>query len=310
MVYVLDGGRLWITTARDSVKARAWRRFPEVAGMVADGSDAVTFRGRVKAFDAFDPTSWPAAVLAGPKLLEAATRFTLKNARFFAGYAIDAGKVPLAWTPPGRVFASVRPTSGRMLTGAELRAGWGSWAEGTRSRRTFEPLPRRRALDRRVPEEVRRELGVFGTGALALDGLEGLAVLPVAWRRVGSEGTYDAIVPARVLDLAVAGPDAPAALTFDCGSRWRAAEMTGMLLQGTAVLYRPDSVTRGRTALLARLSGDESQALVRIRPRRIVWWKGWTTGSVTNRERSGPAGGRVAAVPGPGGAEDAARGRG
>ena len=209
MVYVLDGGRLLVTAARDSVKARAWRRFPEVAGIVADGPDAVTFRGRAQAFDAFDPTSWPAAVLAGPKLLEAATRFTLKNARFFAGYAVDAGKVPLAWMPPGRVFASVRPTSGRMLTGAEHLAGWDSWAEGTRSHRTFEPLPRRRALDRRVPEEVRRALGVMGTGALALDGVEGLAVLPVAWRRVGSEGAYDAILPARVLDIAFAGPDAP-----------------------------------------------------------------------------------------------------
>jgi nitroimidazol reductase NimA-like FMN-containing flavoprotein (pyridoxamine 5'-phosphate oxidase superfamily) len=34
VVFVLDGGRLWVTTSRTSVKAWAWRRDPSVAGMV------------------------------------------------------------------------------------------------------------------------------------------------------------------------------------------------------------------------------------------------------------------------------------
>jgi pyridoxamine 5'-phosphate oxidase-like protein len=309
VVYVLDGGRLWVTTARRSVKARGWRRLPEVAGMVVEGDDTVTFRGRVKTFDAFDPTSWPAAVLAGPKLLEAATRFTLKNARFFAGYAVDARKVPLSWTPPGRVFAAVTPTAGRILAGAEPAGGWGPWPAGSRSRREFEHLPRRRPLDLRVPQDVRRALGVMGTGALALEGDAGLAVLPVAWRRIGTEGAYEAMLPARVLDLAQAGPDAPAGLAVDEASHWRASAMTGLLLQGKASLYRPDSVLRGRAPLLERLGGDERLALVRLRPDRIVWWGGWSSGSVTAGERARPPRGRVGAVSGAGGVERAAGGR-
>jgi hypothetical protein len=277
--------------------------------MVVDGRDAVTFRARVRAYDAFDPLSWPGAVLAGPRLLEAATRFTLKNARFFAGYAVDAGRVPLAWTPPGRVFASVTPDRGRFLSGSGHAAGWGTWADGSRSRRAFEALPRRRPLDLRVPADIRGQVGMLGAGALALDGADGLAVVPVTWRRVASEGAYEAMVPAAFLDLARAGPDAPAALTLDHASRWRASEMSGMLLQGEGALYRPDTVVRGRRALLERLSGDESLALVRIRPDRIVWWKGWATGAVTERGRPGPARSRVAVVGGTGRARRATRER-
>jgi hypothetical protein len=270
----------------------------------------VSFRGGVRTFDAFDPTSWPAAVGAGPRVREAATRFTLNKARFFAGYAVDARKVPLSWTPPGRVFAAITPTAGRVLAGAEPAGGWGPWpAVGSRSRREFESLPRRRSLDLRVPQAVRRALGVMGTGALALEGDAGLAVLPVVWRRIGTEGAYDAMLPARVLDLANAGPDAPAALAFDEASHWRASAMTGLLLQGRASLYSPDSVSRGRAALLQRLQGDEDLALVRLRPERIVWWQGWSSGSVTAGQRARPPRGRVGAVSGAGGVERAAGGR-
>jgi hypothetical protein len=282
VVYTLDGGRLWVTTSRGSVKARAWRPDPFAAGLVVDGSASVTFRGRVRTYDAFDPLSWTGAMLAGPRLVEAGTRFTLKNARFFAGYAVDVRRVPLAWTPLGRLFASINPGRGRLLATEEAAGtvAWGDWPEGSRYASAFEPLPRRRALDLKVPKHVRSAIGSAGTGALAVEGDEGLTVLPVRWRRRAREGAYEAILPAARLDLAAAGPRARVALTVDHASRWRAAAMAGLMLQGTATLHSPRATRRGRSELRDRVGGSNDGALVRLVPERIVWWKGWTSGAV------------------------------
>jgi Pyridoxamine 5'-phosphate oxidase len=287
VVYVLDGGRLWVTTSRTSVKARAWRRDKAVAGLVQSVGFAVTFRGRVRTYDALDPLSWPAAAVAGPRLVSAATRFSLKNARFFAGYAVDARRVPLAWTPPGRLFAGIELLAGRVLdlgTG-DVVDGWGEWPLGARPRATraasANPV---RHLDRRVPAEVRAAIGSAGTGALAMKGAPGVTVLPVAWRRVANDAAYEAALPARFLRLARAGSHRPAALTASYASRWRAADMAGMLLQGpVGVVPVPGSVRRGSPD---RGGYDDGAAwrdtvLLRLRPDRVIWWKGWKSGTVT-----------------------------
>ena len=293
VVYVLDGGRLWVTTSRRSVKARAWRRDPSVAGLVRAGEVAVTFRGRARTYDVLDPLSWPAAAVAGPRLARAGTRFTLKNARFFAGYAADAPRVPLAWTPPGRVFAGIDLIAGvtfRVDSGLAIEA-WGEWPAGDRGperaayRSTFAPLPRMKAIDLGVPRIVRTAMGSRGSGALALDSDVDapLMVVPVKWQRRGREGAYDAVLARRMVELGAGSASSPAALTVDRASTWRAADMAGMLLQGAADLFALPETRRGRKALAPRLGaiGDPtSHALVRLRPNRVVWWQGWTSGTV------------------------------
>src|SRR5207249_3353594 len=186
VVFVLDGGRLWLTTSRRSVKARTWKDDPFIGGLVVTGDRAVSFHGRVRTYDALDPLSWPAATVAGPRLVSAATKFSLKNARFFAGYAVDARRVPLAWTPPGRVFARIDLSAGWLLSipdGSVLER----WGERTGRRRTsfrasFEPLGRTRPLDLRVPRDVRSAGGPGGQAPLALDeGIGPPVVLPARW---------------------------------------------------------------------------------------------------------------------------------
>jgi hypothetical protein len=278
VVYVLDGGRLWFTTSRTSVKARALRRERRVAGMIRAGGEAVAFGGLARTYDALDPLSWPYAAVAGPRLVRAATRFSLKNARFFAGYAVDARRVPLAWTPPGRVFVGIEVTSGWMLDLArgEVIAAWGETDPEPRPiqyRRAQRPLRPRRALDLRVPRGVRAVVGDKGAGALALVRGAG-TVVPVRWRRVAREGTYEATLPRDFLELP--GPptspegaqDDGVALTVDRLASWRAVEMAGMLVQGQGDMF-----------LAARSAGSE-EVLVRLRPRRIVWWEGWSSGVV------------------------------
>ncbi len=277
LVYAVDGGRMWVTTARSSVKARTWRSSPEVAGMVRVGDRVVVFRGLVRTYDAFDPLTWPSAILRWPRLASAATRFTLRNARFFFGYAVDAPHVPLAWAPPARVFVSIEMTGGSVLdlAAGSVTGSWGSWSASRNKRAappsTDEPA-RGRALDLRVPASIREAVGVEGEGALALQG-SAITVLPVGWERVA--GGYRAQVPgaARGLVRAIlgrrAGRAVRAALTVDQASTWRAADMVGMLLQGRAERF---DEPRG---------SDEA---IRLRPERIVWWEGWRSGTVARRE--------------------------
>jgi len=276
VVYALDGGRLWLTTSRTSVKARALRRDRQVAGMIRAGGEAVTFRGSARTYDALDPLSWPSAAVAGPRLVRAATRFSLKNARFFAGYAVDARRVPLGWTPPGRVFVGIEVRAGALLdlVNGTIAATWGAWdGEGdvVGNRRSSPHVTARRLLDLRVPRSVRSVIGPKGEGALA-PARGAPAVVPVRWRRVAREGIYEANLPRAFLGLAAGGTpgpariDEPAALTVDRLASWRAAEMAGMLLQGKA---RTDS------------SSELDHALVRLRPHRVVWWEGWSSGSVS-----------------------------
>jgi Pyridoxamine 5'-phosphate oxidase len=286
VVYVLDGGRLWVTTSRSSVKARAWRRDPAVAGLVQAGETAVIFRGRVRTYDVLEPTSWPAAAVAGPRLVSAATRFSVKNARFFAGYAVDARRLPFAWSPPGRLFAGLELQAGRVLdvgTGAVLDR-WGEWPAGVRYENASTSLDRAAAREAKVPSHVWSAVGQAGTAALALQARSTVAVVPVAWRRADG-GVYEATAPAAVARLSRIYRSGQAALTLTHASRWRAADMTGMVVQGSAHLYSPRSRSGGiivRRRLEEGWDGalPDNPVLLRLRPDRVVWWKGWTSGTV------------------------------
>ena len=290
VVYALDGGRLWLTTARSSVKARAWRADPSVAGLISTDDMAVSFRGEVRTFDALDPVSWPAAAVAGPRLVRAAARFSLKNARFFAGYAVDARRVPLAWAPPGRVFGEVRITSGILVScpDGSVVERWGGWLEAgavtiPRSTRRDPATPGRgitpevpnRALDLRVPLAVRRALGSTGKGAFVLQDDRTLTVLSAGWRRVARERAYRVTVPGGGLSLPRARR-VISGLALDHASAWRAADMKGMLVRGTAERLGQTPPERSSRRPSARHSVE-----LRLRPDSIVWWQGWASGTVS-----------------------------
>ncbi|HYU58492.1 MAG TPA: pyridoxamine 5'-phosphate oxidase family protein, partial [Actinomycetota bacterium] len=234
VVFVAHGGSLWFTTSRTSVKARAWRRDPAAAGLVRQGARAVAFRGTVRTYDLLDPATWGRSLASVPRLTRAATAFTLRNARFFAGYARDAARVPLAWTPPGRVFAELGL---RAIAVLDLEAGAvveraGAWpSPRRRPTRAYRRLARVALTDRTVPDDVLDAVGISGEGALGF--LDPLTVLPARWRRDAGQGCYLATLPAAFLDLAT-WREGQAGLTVDRRSAWRAREMRGMLLQGTA----------------------------------------------------------------------------
>jgi hypothetical protein len=130
-----------------------------------------------------------------------------------------------------------------------------------------------------LPEEVVDDVGREGEGSLAVAGERGPVVLPVRWR--AEEHALYAALPAETLALAGADPDVRVALTVDKPSVWRARDMVGAMIQGEAACFVDGVVGSGAKTMrqIAGAIATSADALVRIEPSRVVWWKGWTSGS-------------------------------
>jgi len=289
LVFATSGGRVWLTTSRRSAKARAWAREPVAAGLVRAGNRSVLFSGRVRIYDALDPATWIPSVLHAPRLAAAALRFSRKNARFFAGYAVDAGRVPLAWMPPGRVFVEFELRRAALAEDGAVVDLWGRWPRGAASRPSFRATRGRDPLAG-LPPGVAARVGRDGEGALALVGARGPLVLPASWAVGG--GGFELGLPEAVLSLAAAPAEGRGALAVDRASWWRARDMVGFTAQGRASVYLPGRLSSGERSLRARLDalgGGEGWALVRLVPDRVAWWRGWSSGTVAAaRGRRGP----------------------
>lgn len=281
-VFALSDERVWVTTSRGSVKARAWAADPRAAGLVRMGEVAVAFTGSVRTFDALDVRAWLPGLLEAPALARAWVRFTRRNARFFAGYALDARNVPLAWTPPARVFIAIELERAAILGPEGVAETFGEWPRGAASVPRFRAGSARVSVLEALPEDIREPLGKAGHGAVALAGEDGLVALPMRW--VQERGWLYGVLPREVLALAGArAPRVPAALTIDRASWWRATHMVGAMARGEAELVLVAELEAGARSAerITRAAGVvERAALVRMRPERLVWWRGFTSGTV------------------------------
>jgi hypothetical protein len=190
--------------------------------------------------------------------------------------------------PPGRVFFSVGIESWALLDlgSGEVSESRGRMGRRAGSRRSYRALRKAPLVDEDAPPEVREAVGSTGAGALAVEGSAGTTVLPVGWSRVEAEGAYLVILPRAFLRLGGTADEFPATLTVDRASTWRASRMAGLQLRGTAQAFLPDRLERGGRALeerIAALPPARDPAVVRLRPERVVWWRGWATGSLSRR---------------------------
>jgi Pyridoxamine 5'-phosphate oxidase len=283
LVFVYSDERLWLTTSRGSVKSRAWRADARVAGLVRDGERAVSFAGRVTAYDALDPGTWQRGIARSSALARASVRFTQKNARFFAGYAIDARHVPLSWTPPGRVFVEIEIERAVLVRGGRVRGRYGPRRdEAIASKRSFRRSSARRDAFGLLPADLSGDLGFERDGVLAFDDGFDVVVSAVGW--LDDDGVIAVAVPREVLEaMGGTGDSGRGALVVERPSWWRAKRMTGAMLQGEAVVYDPAQVGSGSRSVgerIQRAGGHaETSALVRFAPDRVVWWRGWESGS-------------------------------
>ncbi len=283
-VFALAGGRVWVTTARSSVKARAWRRDPSASCLVRVADVSLVFTGSVRTFDVLDVDSWARDLLEAPALAAASARFTKKNARFFAGYAVDAHHVPFSWMPPGRVFAAIELERAAILGPDGVAETFGAWprrvVSGSAFRATRAPVPTMDAL----PEDVAEPLGDAGSAALAVEGSHGLVVLPAGWTE--HRGYVYAALAREELALAGLADARPrAALEIDRASWWRARHMTGAMIRGVGEVSLVGELVSGAASAagIVEVAGgaSEGSALVRLRPEELVWWRGWSSGTVT-----------------------------
>ncbi len=281
-VFALAADRVWVTTSRTSVKARTWRTDPRAAGLVRVGEVALSFAGSVRTYDALEVGALVPNLLDAPVLALAWVRFTRKNARFFAGYALDAHHVPLAWTPPARVFTAIEIERAAIVGPEGVAETFGAWPRRQASARRFRAVGARVPILEALPEDVSGPLGLVGHGALALEGPDGLSVLPVGW--VVERGALYAAAARETFALAGAErPRLPAALAMDRASWWRARHMVGAMVRGEAELAVVAELASGArsAAAIARAVGAAEDAVVaRMRPERLVWWRGWTSGTV------------------------------
>jgi hypothetical protein len=212
----------------------------------------------------------------------AAGRFTRKNARFFAGYAVDAHQVPFAWTPPGRVFAELRIERSAILEDGRVVSAWGDWGDNALSLERFRASRTGEGPLERLPADVHDGLGADGTGVLALVTDQGPVVMPSVWV-VDGAAAY-AVLAVDVLSLTGVGSVVPAALEMDRAASWRARAMVGAMIRGQGEVAVRARLSSGAGSFdrISRSAGvDPSEcALVRIRQRSLVWWRGWTSGTV------------------------------
>ena len=289
LVYALSGERLWVTTSRRSVKARAWERDDVVAGLVRDGASAVSFLGSVTRHDALDPDTWAESIPRTRELLRATRAFTFRNARFFAGYAVDARRVPLAWTPPGRLFAEISLEGGALIEDGAVVSRWGAWPGHAvvNGRDAFDAeTDSERFVFVGVPSVVVAGLRSGEVGALALRaGERPPVVIPVSYAI--DRGDLLLSTSEELLGAAGRGPSYDASLEVDAGSAWRARSMVGAFLAGRVEAFVPHRITSGRNAAAGALSAVRTSpaedALLRLHTERVTWWEGWSSGTVTRR---------------------------
>ena len=194
------------------------------------------------------------------------------------GYAFDARQVPLAWTPPGRVFVGIDLDRTALLDEDGVQEGRGRWGgEAVVAR----DLPAREAGPRPARRAARRHGGLARAQrrgcARRSRALAGRWSLPVRWLAEPSALMYAAL-PAETLALAGAGPDAPVALTIDQASEWRARDMAGAMVQGEGRLPRARCAGLGCQDRQGDRRGTAPGRRTRScasRRTRLVWWKGW-----------------------------------
>ena len=107
-------------------------------------------------------------------------------------------------------------------------------------------------------------------------------VVPCRWTT--ERGALFAVASREILGLAGGGPEVPASITIDRASQWRARAMAGVLVQGAARIHVAGSMRSGARSVetIAREAGVDAAgaAVLRMRPLRLVWWRGWDSGTV------------------------------
>jgi hypothetical protein len=252
-VFNFASGSMWMTTSRYAAKTIIARRDPRAAFLVDGGTKAVLLRGTIEIFDPLSLSSDIRAVLDAPAYVSGLLGYAVRNAPFFAGYALDVMRLPREWMPYNRVALRLR------LSDADV-------VEGT-------PFPAAQAARvPAVPAEVSRRLAGVSRGyACWVEG--GLPVIRPAFWDVDRGQVSVAATSGRPRS------GAPGALVVESHHRFRPSLMVGACVRGTF------SGAGDASAVADRYGIDvgEVPPVIDLKPERVTSWRGFAVTTAVPR---------------------------
>ena len=244
-VFSFAGGSVWMTTSRYAAKTIIARRDPRAAFLVDGGTRAVLLRGMADVLDPFNIPSQVRAFFEGPGYALGMAAYALRNAPFFAGYALDLARLPREWMPYNRVVLRLRLTDADLVEGA--------------------PFPQAQAARvPAVPAEVSRRLAGVSRGyACWIEG--GLPVLRPAFWEVDRGQVSVAPTSGRPRS------GSPGALVVESHHRFRPSLMVGACVRGA---FTPP-VDGAAIAERYGIAPSEVPLVIDLKVERVTSWRGF-----------------------------------
>jgi len=244
-VFSFARGSVWMTTSRYAAKTIIARRDPRAAFLVDGGTKAVLLRGTAEVLDPLKVASQVSAMLEGPGYALGMAEYALRNAPFFAGYALDIARLPREWMPYNRVVLRLRLTVADLVEGAPFP-------------------PAQAARVPAVPAEVSRRLaGVSRAYACWIEG--GVPVLRPAFWEVDRGQVTVAPTSGRPR------VGSPGALVVESHHRFRPSMMVGACIRGT---FAPSS-DGDSIAERYGLAPPEVPPVIDLKVERVTSWRGF-----------------------------------
>lgn len=252
-VFSFAQGSLWMTTSRYAAKTIIARRDPRAAFLVDGESTALHLRGSLEVFDPLSLSGQVRAMLDGPGYFLGMAAYALKNAPYFAGYALDLARLPRAWLPYNRVVLRLRLSHADIIEAAPFPA-----AQAAR-------VPS-------VPADVSRRLAGVSRGyACWVEGATPV-IRPAYW---DVERGEISVAP-------VSGrprPGGAGAVVIEAHHRFRPSLMVGACLRGTFEREGDGEAIADRYGMEP---GDVPRT-VTMRAERVTAWRGFSVTTAVPR---------------------------
>jgi hypothetical protein len=252
-VFSYAGGSLWMTTSRYAAKTAIAKRDPRAAFLVNGGSRAVLLRGTLDVLDPLNVAGQIRTLLEGPGYFLGLAEYGLRNASFFAGYALDLTRLPREWLPYNRVVLRLKVSDADIVEGA--------------------PFPDAQpARVPAVPAEVSKRLAGVSRGyACWIEG--GLPLIrPAFW-----EVDRGQVSVAPTSGHPRAG--SPGALVVESHHRFRPSLMVGVCVRGTFAPSTDGVAIAERYAI----GLSEVPPVIELKPERVTSWRGFATTTAVPR---------------------------
>src|SRR6266699_1408556 len=209
------------------------------------GSKAVLLRGALEVYDPLSLSNDIRAVLDGPGYFLGMAGYALRNAPFFAGYALDIMRLPREWMPYNRVVLRLRLSDADLVEGAP-----------------FPPAQAARVPS--VPAEVSRRLAGVSRGyACWIEG--GVPIIRPAFWEVDRGRVSIAPTSGRPRS------GAPGALVVESHHRFRPSMMVGACVRGTFAASTDGVAIAERYGIAAA----EVPPVVDLKVERVTSWRGF-----------------------------------